>query len=165
MNPLLLVHLALFTVLAQPTKLQRMEEALDRVLMTHSVNYEKGSKLDGKLADVTVTYTGNTVIDAKQDSSFYYVYGTYTFAKYSYVQAPNPLSGGTAGRAFNSNGSRSYVARIKSVLDDYRVQDVLIVDNPEKFDFQSSVYDSLKTSSDWVYPSVVYQSASKKKTD
>jgi hypothetical protein len=165
MSPILFLQLAVFTLLAQPTKLQMMEEALDRVLMTHSVNYEKGNKLDGRLADVTITYTGNTVIDAKQDSSFFYVYGTYTFAKYSYVQAPNPINGGTTGRAFNSNSSRSYVARIKSVLDDYRVQDILVIDNPDKFDFQKSVYDSLKTSSDWVYPAVVYQSASKKKAD
>lgn len=165
MSPLLLIKLAAFTLLAQPTKLQMMEEALDRVLMTHSVNYEKGNKMDGKIADVTITYTGNTVIDAKQDSLYYYVYGTYTFTKYSYVQAPNPLNGGTAGRAFNSSSSRSYVARIKSVLDDYRVQEVLVIEDPDRFDFSKSVYDSLKTQCDWAYPTLVYQSGTKKKTD
>lgn len=153
------------TFLAQSTKLQMMEEALDRVLLTHSVNYEKGNKMDGKLADVTITYTGNTVIDAKQDSLYYYVYGTYTFSKYSYVQAPNPLNGGTAGRAFNSSGSRSYVARIKSVLDDYRVQDILVIEDAENFDFQTARYDALKTQCDWVYPTVVYQPGTKKKTE
>lgn len=165
MKVFLLAQLAVVTLLAQPTKLQLIEEALDRVLMTHAVNYEKGQKLEGKLADITITYTGNTVIDAKQDSSFYYVYGTYTFAKYSFVQTPNPISGGTSSRSFNSTGSRSYVARIKSVLDDYRVQDILVVDEPEKFDFSACIYDSLKSTSDWVYPAVVYHSGAKNKND
>lgn len=165
MNPVLLIHFALLTLLAQPTKLQLIEEALDRVLLTHAVNYERGNKLEGRLADVSVTYTGNTVIDAKQDSTYYFVYGTYTFAKYSYVQAPNPLNGGTSSKSFSSNGSRSYVARIKSVLDDYRVQDILVVDEPDKFDFAGCIYDSLKTTADWVYPTVVYQSGTKKKSD
>lgn len=165
MNPLLLIQLAAFSLLTQPSRLQLIEEALDRVLLTHSVNYEKGDKLEGKLADITVTYTGNTVIDAKQDSTYFYVYGTYTFAKYTYVQAPNPINGGNVGKSYNSSGSRSYLARVKSVLDDYRVQDIIIVDDPEKFVFQDAVYDSLKLTSDWVYPQVVYQSDSKKKSD
>lgn len=163
MNALVLLQIAFFSLLAQPTKLQLIEEALDRVLLTHSVNYEKGSKLEGKLADVTITYTGNTVIDAKQDSTYFYVYGTYTFAKYTYVQAPNPMNGGNVGKSYSSNGSRSYMARIKSVLDDYRVQDIIVVDDPETFVFQDAIYDSLKQQADWVYPTVVYQSGSKKK--
>lgn len=165
MMSLLLASLFALNLQNQPSKLQLIEEALDRVLLTHSINYEKGNKLEGKLVDVTITYTGNTVIDAKQDSLYYFVYGTYTFAKYSYIQAPNPINGGTTGKSYSSNGSRSYVARIKSVLDDYRVQDIVVVDDPEKFDFQNTVYDSLKLTSDWVYPTTVYQSSSKKKED
>ncbi|MBK9190608.1 MAG: hypothetical protein IPM77_03390 [Crocinitomicaceae bacterium] len=166
MMSLLLASLFAVSAQYQPSKLQLIEEALDRVLLTHSINYEKGNKLEGRLADVTITYTGNTVIDAKQDSLYYFVYGTYTYAKYSYIQAPNPISGGTTGKSYSSNGSRSYVARVKSVLDDYRVQDIVVVDDPEKFDFQNSIYDSLKVYSDWVYPTAVYQSSgSKKKED
>jgi hypothetical protein len=151
--------------LNQPSKLQLIEEALDRVLMTHSINYERGNKLEGKIADVTLTYTGNTVIDAKEDSLFYLVYGTYTFAKYTYVQATNPITGVSNGRSYNSNGSRSYVARVKSVLDDYRVQEIIVIDDPGSFKFDSFSYDSLKQTNDWVYPTCVYQSGNKKNDD
>ena len=163
MNALLLAQLAFLSMMPQTTKLQLIEEALDRVLLTHAVNYEKGHKLDGKLADVTITYTGNTVIDVKQDSTYFYVHGSYTFAKYTYVQAPNPISGGNVNKSYNSNDSRSYVARVKSVLDDYRVQNILVVEDPENFVFQDVVYDSLKLHSDWIYPTAVYQSNGKKK--
>lgn len=157
--------LSVFSLYSSPqqSKLQLIEEALERVLMTHSITYERGKKIEDKLADVTYTYTGNTVIDAKQDSTYYYVYGTYTFSKYTYVRTPNPLNGGSTSRSYNNNGSRSYVARVKSVLDDYRVQDILVVDDPDKFDFQTEVYDSLKTWCDWVYPTCVYQPSSAKK--
>lgn len=157
--------LLLSLLLAQPSKLQLMEEAVDRVLMTHGVNYEKGDKLEGKLADVNITYTGNTTIDASQDSTNYFVYGTYTYNKNSYVQAPNIFTGGTSGKTYNSSGSTTYIARVKSVLDDYRVQEIIVIDEPDKFDFQSSNFDSLKVSSDWIYPTVVYQTNSKKKED
>lgn len=155
----------LLALLMQPTKLQLIEEALDRVLLTHSINYEKGSKVG--LGDVTVTYTGNTVIDARQDtdSLCYYVYGTYTYSKYTYVDAPNPMTGGRVGKSYNTTGSTSYLARVKSVLDDYRVQDIIVVAEPEKFVFADAVYDSLKTTSDWIYPNAIWQSNSKKKDD
>jgi hypothetical protein len=153
--------------LAQPSKLQLMEEAVDRVLLTHSVAYEKGSKLDAKLGDVTVTYTGSTTIDAKQDSLVFYVYGSYTWSKYTYVQTPNLLNGGqtTTGRTHNSTGSTSYVARVKSVLDDYRVQEIVVVDKPEDFDFQTADFETLKAGSDWIYPTLLYQPREKKKED
>lgn len=153
--------------LSQPSKLQLIEEAVDRVLMTHSIAYEKGNKLEGKLADITVTYTGSTTIDAKQDSTVYYVYGSYTWAKYTYIQPPNVFADGPTipGKSNNTNGSTSYVARVKSVLDDYRVQEIVVIGNPEKFDFQSAGFDSLKTVCDWIYPTLVYQSKDKKKEE
>lgn len=157
--------IVLSLLLAQPSKLQLMEEAVDRVLMTHGVAYEKGNKLEGKLADITISYTGNTTIDASQDSTNFYVYGSYTFIKNSYVQAPNIFTGGNTGKTYNSDGSTTYIARVKSVLDDYRVQEIIVVDEPEKFDFQTSNFDSLKTVSDWIYPTQVYQSNTKKKDD
>jgi hypothetical protein len=153
--------------LSQPSKLQLMEEAVDRVLLTHSIAYEKGSKLDSKLGDVTVTYTGSTTIDARQDSLVYYVYGSYTWSKYTYVQAPNVFTGGqtTTGRTHNTSGSTSYVARIKSVLDDYRVQEIVVVDKPEEFDFQAADFEVLKAGSDWIYPTLLYQPREKNKED
>lgn len=157
MKTLLLTGLFLSSTLYQPTKLQLIEEALDRVLMTHSVNYERGNKMEGKLADVTYSYTGNTVIDARKDSLFYLVYGTYTFSKHTYVQTPNPFNGGMTGKSYNNSGSRSYVAKVKEVLDDYRVQEILVIEEPEKFDFEKAVYDSLKLTHDWIYPGAVYQ--------
>lgn len=150
---------------AQQSKLQLIEEALEHVLMTHSVNYEKGNKLEGKLADVTVTYTGNTVIDASGDSSFYNVFGSYTYAKYTYVQTPNPLTGGTNSKSYNSNGSRAYMARVKSVLDDYRVQEIIVIEDPDQFDFARADFDSLKQVCDWIYPTCVYQSNTKRKSE
>ena len=142
--------------LAEPSKLQLMEEAIDRVLMTSCVGYEKGQGLDGKLSDITITYTGMTTIDARQDSLVYYVYGNYTFSKYSYVRTPNILTGGTTGQAYTTSGSTTYVAKMKSVLDEYRVQEIVVVNKPDKFDFITMQFDSLKLASDWIYPSVRY---------
>jgi len=158
MSPFYII--SLFSIaFAQSGTLQLIEEAVDRVLMTNSMAYEKGNKeLEGKLADITFTYTGTTTIDARQDSTVFYVYGSYTFAKYSYVQAPNILTGSTSGKSYNSSGSRAYVAKIKSVLDDYRVQEIVVVDKPDKFDFQTMQFDSLKVVSDWIYPAVHYHS-------
>ena len=165
MQTLLLTSVLTFFALVQPSKLQLMEEAIDRVLMTNIISYERGKVFEAKLADVTITYTGTTSIDAKQDSLAYFVYGSYTFAKYSYIQTPNPLTGTTSGRTMNSNGSRSYVARVKAVLDDYRVQEIIVIDEPDKFQFEFMEYDSLKVISDWIYPTIVYQSKEKKKND
>lgn len=160
---ILLPFLLFSTILQnQPSKLQMIEEALERVLMTHSINYERSKNVESRLSDVTYTYTGNTVIDAKQDSLLYVVYGTYTYSKYSYVQAPNPINGGTTGKSFNNTGSRTYIAKVKSVLDDYRVQEILVVEEPDKFDFGTCIFDSLKAHQDWIYPTAVIQSSSKK---
>lgn len=165
MQTFLLTSLLLLTTSSQPSKLQLMEEAIDRVLMTNIMAYERGKVFEAKLADVTITYTGTTSIDAKQDSSVYYVYGSYTFAKYSYIQTPNPLTGTTNGRTVNSGGSRSYVARVKPVLDDYRVQEIIVIDEPDKFQFEFMEYDTLKAVSDWIYPTIVYQKNEKKRDD
>jgi hypothetical protein len=163
MPPYILTSLLTLFLLAEPSKLQLIEEAIDRVLLTNIAAYEKGKIFEAKLSDVTITYTGTTSIDAKQDSSVYYVYGSYTFAKYSYIQTPNPLTGTTTGRTNNTNGLRSYIARVKPVLDDYRVQEIIIIDEPDKFQFEFMEYDSLKLTSDWIYPTLVYRRNEKKK--
>lgn len=165
MQTFLLTTLLTFLTVAQPSKLQLMEEAIDRVLMTNIAAYEKGKVFEAKLADVTITYTGTTSIDARQDSSIYYVYGSYTFAKYSYVQTPNVLTGTSTGRNYNTNGLRTYVARIKPVLDDYRVQEIIVINEPDKFQFEFMEYDSLKLISDWIYPTIVYYKGDKKKEE
>lgn len=165
MQTLLLTSLLTLLTLSQPSKLQLMEEAIDRVLMTNITAYERGKVFEAKLADVTITYTGTTSIDAKQDSSIYYVYGSYTFTKYSYIQTPNPLTGTTNVRTMNSGGSRSYIARVKPVLDDYRVQEIIVVDEPDKFQFEFMEYDTLKAASDWIYPTIVYQKNEKKRDE
>ena len=92
MQTFLLASLLVLITSSQPSKLQLMEEAVDRVLMTNSTAYERGKVFEAKLGDVTITYTGTTSIDAKQDSSVYFIYGSYTFTKYSYIQTPKTNS-------------------------------------------------------------------------
>ena len=151
----LITLLSVFTVVNQPTTLQLIEEQLEKVIMIHCVEYEQGSGVNGGLKDVQIAYTGNNTVDAKKDSGFYYIQGTYTFDKYTNVNTQ--VFGNLPNQSYSKSSSTSYLAKVKQVLDDYRVQEIVIIEDPRKFDFASFDYESFKTTSDMLYPEVLFR--------
>lgn len=150
-------------IVNQPSTLQLIEEQVESVLMIHCPEYEKGSKVGEHFTDITISYMGNSTIDAKKDSSFYYVFGTYTFDKYTNVN--NQIFGEFNGQSFTSSGSTSYLAKIKQVLDDFRVQEVIVIKDPAEFDFASFNFDELSKTSDMLFPEVIHRDVKDKKKD
>ena len=161
MNFLVISVFAVLLTICQPTTLQLLEEQVEYVLMSHCAEYEKGSNVGVQLRDVNITYTGNSTIDAKGDSSLYYVLGSYTYDKYTVVN--NQIFGEYNGRSFNKSGSTTYLAKVKSVLDEFRVQEIIIIDNPAKFDFANFEYEDLRARSNMLFPEVLHRSRDEKK--
>ncbi len=157
----LLIAMVVGITYAQPSVLQLIEEQIESVIMVHCVEYEKDSKSSGQITNVNIVYTGNNTIDAVKDSGFYFVYGSYTYDKYTEVN--NQMFGNIPNQAVNKSSSTAYVAKVKEVLDEYRVQEIIIVENQSEFNFSKFNYEGLKSRSDMLYPEVVRRPKSKKK--
>lgn len=147
-------------LLVAPTgKLTLMEEAIEAILIRMVSEYETNQKFQGTISNTSVVYTGNTTIDAAvdKDSTFYFVYGSYSFDKYTNVNVnlgDLPLGG---NQNFNSSGSTTYLAKLKEVFDEYRVQEIIIIDDPDNFNFDSFDFEELKSSNDLFFPEVIYR--------
>ena len=160
---ILLSTLLIGITYSQPSTLMLIEEQIEAVLMVHCVEYEIDQKAGGHLTDVNVVYTGNNTIDAVMDSGFYFVYGSYTYERFTQVN--NQMFGTLNGQSTNKAGSTSYLAKVKPVLDEYRVQEIVIVKEPSEFDFAKFNYKSLKEKNDMIFPEVIRRSVSKSKKD
>lgn len=157
----LFIALVAGAIYSQPSVLQLIEEQIESVIMIHCVEYEQNSKNGGQITNVNVVYTGNNTIDAVKDSGFYFVYGSYTYDKYTEVN--NQVFGNIPNQAVNKSGSTAYIAKVKEVLDEYRVQEIIIIENQAEFDFNKFNYEGLKSRSDMLYPEVIRRPKSKQK--